>query len=114
MVANHRPLIIKTIQELQAGVQHLEYSYRKVQKIPLHKDQMDEEQLESCEGFVSRFAWVSDLYLSKYLRTKVLIADPAFRGEILDLLNKAEKMGLIQKADDWTARFDRCFSRNFS
>lgn len=39
MVANHKPLIIKTIQELQAGVQHLEYSYRKVQKIPLHKDQ---------------------------------------------------------------------------
>ncbi len=111
MVSSQKDLIQKTILDLKASVIHLSYSFKKVQLISQNKAQMSEENLESWEGFVSRFARVSDLFLSKYLRSKILEADPAFRGEIIDLLNKAEKMGLIESADNW---YEIRALRNFS
>ncbi len=111
MVSSQKDLIQKTILDLKASVTHLSYSFKKVQLISQNKAQMSEENLESWEGFVSRFARVSDLFLSQYLRSKILEADPAFRGEIIDLLNKAEKMGLIESADNW---YEIRALRNFS
>lgn len=99
------------ILDLAAAVQHLEYSYKKVQGLSKNKDQMTEENLESWEGFVSRFARVSDLFCAQYLRLKILSADPAFRGEFIDVLNRAEKMGLIESVDKW---YEIRVLRNFS
>lgn len=83
------------------ALKHLEYSYQKVRKIPLVPTLWSEEQMEVLESFSSRFARASDIFISRYLRLKVIESDPAFRGSILDLLNFAEKHQLISSAKIW-------------
>jgi len=80
---------------------HLEYSHAKVQSLPLLS--LDEEQLETWESYTSRFSRVVDLFLTKYLKARVLGEDPAFDGSLRDLCNAAEKKGWIDSADAWVA-----------
>ncbi|PWU20650.1 MAG: hypothetical protein C5B49_03910 [Bdellovibrio sp.] len=108
---NLHQILRESMQELRQAVAHLEYSYDKARILTREKDRLDEESLETWEGFVSRFGRVSDLFLKKYLRTKILIADPGFRGELIDVLNTAEKMNLISSASQW---YEVRQLRNFS
>lgn len=62
---------------------------------------MDVERLETWESFVARFSRVSDIFLSKYIRLKVLNEDPAFRGSFRDFLDMSEKIGLVTSASEW-------------
>ncbi len=112
MKPNHlKEQIEQSLGDLRQACVHLEYSYKKALSLTTDKDQLDEEGLETWEGFASRFARVSDLFLQKYLRSKVIQADPAFRGEFIDVLQKSEKMGLIQSSDKW---YEVRQLRNFS
>lgn len=61
----------------------------------------DEETLETLESFSSRFAWLSDIYIARFLRLKLRQSDPGFRGSLIDALNLAEKIGLVESARDW-------------
>lgn len=85
---------------VEKALSHLEYSFKKVQNIPL-TGSWSEEQLEVLESFSSRFARSSDLIVSRFLRFKALQLDPAFRGSVIDLLNLAEKHQLISSAKSW-------------
>lgn len=88
-------------QWLEKALRHLEWSQRKLAgRIP-RVAEMDDETLEAWEGFVSRFARASDLFLQKYLRGRVLRDDPAFRGSVRDLLNTAVKAGYIDAVEPW-------------
>jgi hypothetical protein len=64
---------------------------------------MDEEDLETWESFAARFCRVSDIFLTKYIRTYVLSQDPGFSGSFRDFLNQAEKLSLIENVDTWMA-----------
>lgn len=88
-------------RQIAKALVHLKYSYNKIQKLSHKIEDMDEETLESWEGFSARFARVSELFLSPYLRTFVLKEDPGFEGTFRDFLNKAEKHGLIENVDVW-------------
>ncbi len=44
-----------------------------------------------------------DLFLTKYIKSRVKIDDPAFDGTLRDYLNQAEKMNLISDVDRWLA-----------
>lgn len=88
-------------RKLRKALQHLEYSYQKITKLPTDVQKLDEENLETWESFAARFSRVADLFLSKYLRTKILMQDPAFNGSLRDLLNNAEKAHLINDATYW-------------
>lgn len=81
------------------ALRHLDYSYKKSLTLPMTEKDMSEEDLEAWEGFSSRFARSIDLYTTKYLKTCVLLSDPAFDGTYRDLLDAAEKMKLIDSAD---------------
>lgn len=59
------------------------------------------DDFEPWEALASRFARTTDLFLSKYIRILVLQADPGFRGEMRDFLDKAEKSNSISDADRW-------------
>jgi hypothetical protein len=96
-----QPLIDESRQEILDGIKHLEYSYNKVLKLSADMSTLSSEDLETWEGLISRFGRVADIYLSKYLRAKILFADPAFRGTFRDHLNQAEKMSLISSAEKW-------------
>lgn len=91
-------------EELALGLQHLEYSFKKVtetNKLPTDPRLLDVEQLETWESFVARFARVSDIFLSKLIRLQILKEDPAFRGTFRDFLDMAEKIKLVSNADEW-------------
>lgn len=86
-------------QKLMKALDHLDYSYQKVQSIK--PQTLDDEALEVWESFSSRFSRCVDLFLTKYLRTRVLMEDPGFAGTLRDCLNMAEKMKIIESADTW-------------
>ena len=89
-------------KDLLAAIGHLEYSSNKIQKLNLlQKTSWDEEELETLESFSSRFARVSDIFISKFLRFRILEEDPGFRGSLIDSLNFAEKINLIEDAKSW-------------
>jgi len=89
--------------KLQKALAHLEYSYHKIQTLPQQMDQLDEESLETWESFIARFSRVADLFLSRFIRTKILIEDPGFRGSFRDHLNYAAKIGIIDDVEQWMA-----------
>jgi hypothetical protein len=82
---------------------HLKYSYNKVQHLSAQPAQLNEETLETWESFVARFSRVADIFLTKYLRTAVLLQDPGFIGSFRDFINQAEKLGLIENVERWLA-----------
>ncbi len=88
-------------RKLLKALKHLEYSYQKIQLLPTDVDQLDEESLETWESFSARFARVSDLFLTKYVRAKVLENDPGFEGSLRDFVNQGEKLGFLDDADLW-------------
>ncbi len=94
-------LILKSkyILQINKALKHLKYSYNKSLKLTMIEKEMSEEDLEVWESFSSRFARVVDLYTTKYLKTCVVLSDPAFDGSFRDLLDMAEKMKLIESAD---------------
>lgn len=90
-------------RKLSKAIEHLEYSYHKIQRLPELTTNYDEETLETWESFAARFSRVADLFLMKYLKTLILINDPGFRGSLRDFLNEAEKLNLITNVNEWLA-----------
>lgn len=85
-------------------IARLEYSYNKVQKLPTSAKFLDDETLEIWESFSSRFSRVVDLFLTKYLRARVLKDDPGFQGSLRDFVDQGEKLGILDNADSWMQR----------
>lgn len=95
-------LLLKSLtQKLIKAIQHLEYSQKKTETLSPEVEKLSLEELEHWESFSARFARASDLFLSKYLRTYIQYHEPGFRGSFRDLVNLAEKLELIEKADTW-------------
>lgn len=100
-MTDYQKLLEKHKQSLLKSLKYLKQSYSKVQSLPVHFNEEDSEILEVWESFVARFARVSDIFVMKYLKTKIASENPAFRGSIRDLLNEAEKLNLIESAEQW-------------
>ena len=88
-------------QQLLKSINHLEFSYEKIKILPTNVLILSLDQLETWESFLARFARTSDIFFAKYLRTRILKDDPAFRGSFLDLLNIAAKLHLIDDTTIW-------------
>lgn len=102
-MADLTPLIAQYRQSLLKAVAHLEYSYNKVKSLPKDPNELDEETLETWESFTARLARVVDLYTSKYIQARVKQDDPGFEGSLRDFVNQAEKLSLLDSADEWMA-----------
>ncbi|MCX6127565.1 MAG: nucleotidyltransferase substrate binding protein [Proteobacteria bacterium] len=100
-MSDTQQLLTKTKAQLGKALQHLDYSYRKVGNLSPQLNSLGDEDLETWEGFVSRFARVCDLFLMRYLRTWILRQEGAFRGSMRDYCDQAEKLGLIDSAEAW-------------
>lgn len=104
-------MTMSSIEELQAiqkrklnkAISHLEYSYHKVKQLPCDVANLDDETLETWESFSARFSRVADIFLTRYLRTLVLIHDPGFSGSLRDFVNQGEKLGVIEDVPAWMA-----------
>ena len=103
-MTNYDQILEELKVELLQALRYLAYSYDKVTKGHLlEMDMADPEILETLEALVSRFARVSDIFISKYLRSIAEKDDPAFRGGLRDWVNYAEKKGLIDSSEQWMA-----------
>lgn len=100
-MSNYQAILQETSGKLLKAIDHLEYSFNKVQKLTDDLRDMDDEMMETWESFSSRFSRVSDIFIMQYVRTKVAIEEPGFTGTTRDYLNKAEKLGLINDVATW-------------
>jgi len=83
-----------------AGVRgHLNYSSEQVAELADTSQGATEKQLESAEAFTGRFARCVDLLVNKVLRSlDRMELNP--EGTLLDVINRAEKRGLVGCAAD--------------
>lgn len=98
---SYQTLLNITSQKLLKALHHLNYSYNKIQTLPIDVSHLDEENLETWESFAARFARVADIFLARYLRNYVLLNDPGFEGTLRDFVNQAEKLGIIDDVNAW-------------
>lgn len=101
-MTNYDAILADLKQELNQALDHLTYSYNKITKNNFQIGPgLTPDQLEAFEALTARFARVSDIFISKYLRSLAEKDDPAFRGGLRDWVNYAEKKGTIVSADQW-------------
>jgi len=88
---------VLTIQ-LQKGLEILEYSITKVEKINTTKD-FNYEELETMEAMTARFSRLSDIFTQKYLKSFFyLLGETNFT--LIDKANYLEKIGIISNSKD--------------
>jgi uncharacterized protein YutE (UPF0331/DUF86 family) len=94
-----RQFLTEALAELAQARRHLDYSFQQVAGLPADLIGADAGQLESVEAFSSRFARTVDLLVNKALRSldRMELLPP---GTLLDVVNRAEKRGFVQRAAD--------------
>jgi uncharacterized protein YutE (UPF0331/DUF86 family) len=92
-------LLERALAELATARRHLDYSSRRAAELPTALEGATESQLEIAEAFTGRFARAVDLLVNKVLRGLDRVElNP--EGSLLDIINRAEKRGLIAHADE--------------
>ena len=102
-MTDHLKLLLETKQKLLKALSRLEHSFNKIKTISSKTSELADDELALWESFTARFSRASDLFLSKYLRIKVLSEDPSFKGTFRDLLNISLKHGWIDSIEKWMA-----------
>jgi hypothetical protein len=98
-------LLLKLLQEewllLEAAILSLQRSVDKCNLISLKAEYSFEEQ-ESFDSLTSKFNRTSDLFTQKVIRTIWLLLHESF-VPFIDLMNKGEKLELLQNAAEMIA-----------
>ena len=94
-----RSLLEQGLTELAHARRHLDFSFQQVAGLPDTLEGATEKQLESAEAFTGRFARSVDLLVNKVLRSlDRMELNP--EGTLLDVINRAEKRGLVDRAEE--------------
>jgi len=94
---NNRELLKQNRELLMRSLDSLKLSVEKVSKIG-QKTEYTFEELESFDSLTSKFARTSDIFLQKIIRTIWALLHET-QMPLIDVLNKSEKLGLIESAD---------------
>jgi hypothetical protein len=94
-----RQFLAESLAELAQARRHLDYSFQQVAGLPADLNNANAGQLASVEAFSSRFARTVDLLVNKVLRSLDRM-ELLPQGTLLDVVNRAEKRGFIQRAAD--------------
>ena len=87
------------LKDLERAQDVLRYSYEKCQRIRMSEG-LSYEEMESFEALTSRFARLSDIITQKVIRAFDIL-DLDDDGTVRDRINRAEKKGIIERADDF-------------
>ena len=93
----NKQLLFEELELLLKAVVTLKISVDKCKKI-IQKKEYTFEEMESFDSLTSKFGRTSDLFTQKVLRTIWILLHEPF-VPFIDLLNKAEKMQIIESAD---------------
>jgi len=96
---NIRETLSQELAALKNARDILQYSYEKCSRIGI-KTGFTYEELESFEALTSRFARLSDIIIQKILRLFDVL-DLEEPGTVRDRINRAEKKGVVESADDF-------------
>ena len=94
-----RSLLQQGLAELANARRHLDYSFQQVAGLSEALEAVTEKQLESAEAFTGRFARSIDLLVNKVLRSLDRV-ELKSEGTLLDVINRAEKRGLVERAEE--------------
>ena len=89
----------QALAELTLVRAHLDYSFQQVAGLPGDLNGADAAALASVEAFSSRFARTVDLLVNKVLRSLDRV-ELKPEGSLLDVVNRAEKRGLVGRAGE--------------
>ncbi len=96
---NIKKVLNQELAQLENARDILQYSYEKCCRIGV-KIGFTYEELESFEALTSRFARLSDIIIQKILRFFDVL-DLEEPGTVRDRINRAEKKGVVESADDF-------------
>ena len=107
MTNNHQERLVFLSRVVSKEIQHLQFSSGRVFNQSLDVERAatlanDEAFAEKVEAFVSRFCRLQDTVGDKLLPVW-LQALGERRGAVVDNLDKAEKLGMLESADRWLA-----------
>lgn len=91
-------LLRTALDELALARAHLDYSARKTANLPEDLRGASADELECVEAFCSRFARTVGLLVNRVLRS-LDRAELLPQGTLIDVVNRAEKRGLVPQAD---------------
>ncbi len=99
MTQNDAVLVLKEfLEQMQESLKWLERSYEQCKVIGV-KENYTEDEFDKLENLCRRFARAIDLIVNKVFRSidKVELEDG---GTLIDVVNRAEKRGLIESVDE--------------
>lgn len=88
----------ETLAQLEDALHWLHRSYRQCGRIGL-KAEYSEAEFDKFEALTSRFARVSDILIQKVYRS-IDAVEFESGGTMIDVVNRAEKRGLVDSVDD--------------
>ena len=94
-----RNLLEQGLAELSSARRHLDYSFQQVAGLADTLAGATDQQLESAEAFTGRLARAVDLLVNKVLRSLDRV-ELKTEGTLLDVINRAEKRGLVSRAQE--------------
>ncbi len=94
---NNKELLQQNWNLLMRSMESLRLSVEKVSKIK-KKNEYTFEEMESFDSLTSKFGRTSDIFLQKIIRTIWTLLHET-QMPLIDVLNKSEKLGLIESAD---------------
>lgn len=94
--SNHIQNLGKIVKQLKDAEKHLKISYQRCQKMAL-KEFSDEDYLIEFEALTGRFARWVDMLIHKFFRA-IDTVELVDTGTLIDVINRAEKRGLIDSA----------------
>ena len=95
---NYLLYLQEALAQLDNALYWLKRSYRQCHAIGV-KSQYREEELDLFEALTGRFARVSDILLQKVYRS-IDAVEFETGGTMIDVVNRAEKRGLLDSADE--------------
>jgi hypothetical protein len=94
-----RRFLEQALAELASARRHLDFSSQQVAGLSSTLEGATERQLESAEAFTGRFARSVNLLVNKVLRSlDRMELNP--EGTLLDIIHRAEKRGLVGRAEE--------------
>ena len=94
---NNLELLQQNWNLLMKSLESLNLSVEKVSKIE-RKNEYAFEEMESFDSLTSKFGRTSDIFIQKIIRTIWALLHETHMP-LIDVLNKSEKIGLIESAD---------------
>lgn len=103
----HVPPFVRALEIAEREARALEASWQGLNKIELDVQQLDQLAPDatlaiSVEAFAARFGRLQD-HLGEKLIPRLLLLLGEATGPLLDNLNRAERLGILENALDWLA-----------